>query len=330
MTKKCLLCNKVKGKRGCRVHEMKMICPQCCARIRNADCTPCSFYVAAENYQAEKYQKSDGRSFIVELDETIEKQVDDALKEIEKKRFNDAEKTLTNLFRSNPANHYIHFGMGALYAFKDENEKAIGHFQKAIEIFPYFVEAHYNLGVAYKKNINIAGMIRSFRNVLRMGGPDTIYCREARKMLTGLEKMVLKVNRTDLDTFLKAQDVFERGTRLMETGAWGQAIDAYKECLSLNASIPQPYGNIGICYAKLGKREAAIDAFDKALAINPKYELAILNKMFVERLAPGETLDVPAQIIEYYKDYPGKNRSYIEEVARELAAQPGDSGTTKK
>jgi tetratricopeptide (TPR) repeat protein len=330
MTKKCLLCNKVKGKRGCRLHDMKTICPQCCAGIRNTDCRPCSFYVAAENYQAERYQKSGDRGFIVELDETIEKQVDAALKEIEKKRFAGAEKNLTNMLRSHPDNHYIHFGMGTLYAFKGDNNKAIGHFQKAIEIFPYFVEAHYNLGVAYKKEINIAGMVRSFRNVLKIGAPNDTCCKEARRLLADTEQMVRKVNRTDLDTFIKAQDIFEKGMRLMKTGAWGQAIDAYKECLSLNAGTPQPHGNMGICYAKLGKREAAIDAFDKALVIDPKYELAILNKMYVERLAPGEVLEAPARIVEYYKDYPGKNRSYIEEATREMLAQPGDPGKAKE
>jgi tetratricopeptide (TPR) repeat protein len=86
-------------------------------------------------------------------------------------------------------------------------------------------------------------------------------------------------------------------------------------------STPQPYGNMGLCYAILGKKEAAIEAFDKALAIDPNYELAIVNKAYTERLAPGEALDAPIRIVKYYKDYSAKNRSYIEESAKEMKLQ---------
>jgi tetratricopeptide (TPR) repeat protein len=302
---------------------MKMICPLCCAGIRKAGCAPCSFYHTAENYHAEKYQKSGGRSFKVELDQTIENLVDKALGQIEKKHFDRAEESLMGLQQSHPDNHYVNYGMGVLYAFKGENKKAIDHFKKSIEIFPYFVEAHYNLGIAYHKEVNISNMVRSFRNVLRMCAPDDICYSEAKRLLASIEQMIREVNGTDMDTFINAQDIFEKGMRLMETGEWAQAIEAYKDSLALNASTPQPYGNMGLCYARIGKKEAAIEAFDKALAIDPNYELAIVNKMHTKRLAPGEILDAPLRIVEYYKDYSAENRSYIEELAQETKLQLG-------
>ncbi|MBA3030250.1 MAG: tetratricopeptide repeat protein [Desulfobacteraceae bacterium] len=301
---------------------MKLICPRCCAGIRNAECDPCSHHHSAENYQADKYQKSGGRGFVIELDETIEKQVDKALGEIERERFTEAREILSPLFQSHPHNHYIHYGMGVFFAFKGENQKAIVHFQKAVEIFPYFVEAHYNLGIAYKEEVNIAGMGRAFRKVVRLGEPDDSVCHEAKKMLAVLEKSVREVNGTDLDTFIRAQDFFEKGMSLMEKGEWMRAIDAYKESLTLNASTPQAYGNMGLCYARLGKKEAAMEAFDKALAIDPDYEVAIANKLVAEKLAPGEALETPIQIVEYYKDYKKEGRSYLEERAQELKNQP--------
>jgi tetratricopeptide (TPR) repeat protein len=318
MSKKCSFCGKTKGKRGCRLHDMKMICPRCCANIRNAECDPCSYYRTAENYQAEKYQKSGGQSFTIELDETVEKEIDKALGEVERKRFAKAEKILAPLFQSHPNNHYVQYGLGALYAFKGENRKAVEHFQKAIEIFPFFVEAYYNLGIAYTKEVNIAGMVRAFRRVVSLAEPDDLVYREAKGMLSLLEQSVREVNGTDLDTFIKAQDFFEKGMVLMETGKWEEAIDTYKKSLTLNATTPQPYGNMGICYAKMGKKEAAIEAFDRALGIDPNYELAIVNKALTAGLASGETLDAPMSTIEYYKDYKEKNRSYIEEFTKEM------------
>ncbi len=51
-------------------------------------------------------------------------------------------------------------------------------------------------------------------------------------------------------------------------------------------------------------------AFDKALEIDPNYELAILNKAATESLREGEVLDGGVGITNYYKEYGMKNRSY--------------------
>ncbi len=330
MKKKCPVCNKVKGKRGCRLHEMKTVCPRCCADIRNADCEPCSYYSAAEKYHAEKYQKPGGRSFVVEIDEKIEKQVDQALADIEKKHFAEAESSLTLLLKAHPDNHYINYGMGAFYAFKGENKKAIHHFKKAVEGFPYFVEAHYNLGIAYYKDVNIANFVNSFQEVVRLGDPDDFIVSEAKKLLASTERMVRDVNGTDLDTFIRAQDIFEKGVQLMKNGKWEQAIDAYEETLTLNASTPQPHGNLGLCYARLGRKEDAIKSFDRALAIDPNYELALVNKMYTENLSPGKVLDSPTRIVEYYKDYSAENKSYIQELADEMNIQLEGPGEKKE
>lgn len=304
---------------------MKTVCSPCCANIRNPECNPCSYFDSAEKYHMEKYKKSGGRSVVVALDEKIEKQVDQALEDIEKNRLGKAESNLTALFRTESDNYYVNYGLGALYAFKGENEKAIQHFRKAVDIFPYFVEAHYNLGVAYHKNIDIANCVESFQKVVQLDDPDSLLVRESRRLLASIEQMVLKSNKTDLDTFIRAENIFKKGVQLFETKKWEQAIDHFKESLLLTDSTPQPHGNIGICYAILGKKEEAIHCFDQALAIDPNYELALVNKMFVEKLGPGEVLDAPTRVVEYYKDYTAKNKSYIQDLAAEMNIQPEKS-----
>jgi lipoprotein NlpI len=59
-----------------------------------------------------------------------------------------------------------------------------------------------------------------------------------------------------------------------------------------------------------------LEAFDKALELDPHYELALLNRRITEDLEEGEYLMNKVKSIEYYKDYKLKNKSYIEEVAR--------------
>ena len=72
--------------------------------------------------------------------------------------------------------------------------------------------------------------------------------------------------------------------------------------------------------------EAVEKEVDKALGIDPDYELAMVNKALTEALAPGEKLDAQMRTIEYYKDYKEKNRSYVEDITKEmkgLLEEPG-------
>ena len=53
-------------------------------------------------------------------------------------------------------------------------------------------------------------------------------------------------------------------------------------------------------------------AFDKALELDPQYEPAMVNKAMTETLAEGEKMDNKVKTVEYYKDFPMQNRSYVQ------------------
>lgn len=108
----------------------------------------------------------------------------------------------------------------------------------------------------------------------------------------------------DLETFLKSQEEFNQAFSCIEKQEWRKAIDGFETCLIKNKNHPQSYGNIGICYAKLGRKSLALAAFNKAIKIDPAYEPALINKIAVKALKEGEILDqTNFQTIEYYKDY---------------------------
>ena len=70
-----------------------------------------------------------------------------------------------------------------------------------------------------------------------------------------------------------------------------------------------------ICDQNKGKRSCI--QFDKALELDPQYEPAIVNKAMTETLAEGERLDNKVKTVEYYKDFPMQNRSYIQHFIEE-------------
>jgi lipoprotein NlpI len=108
----------------------------------------------------------------------------------------------------------------------------------------------------------------------------------------------------------------------MEVGNWNEAITKFNDTIEINPNNPQSYGNLGICYASIGKIQLALESFDRSIELDPDYEPALLNRMIIESLGEGECLGKKVKIIEYYKDYPFKNRSYIQEVAKEQGLLP--------
>jgi tetratricopeptide (TPR) repeat protein len=207
--------------------------------------------------------------------------------------------------------------MGVLLAYQDQGDEAIDYFKRATDIYPYFVEAHYNLGVAYKKKLDVSNMLKSLKKVIQIGDPEDLCVRQAKDLIHTVEEGIRKTDGVDLDTFEKSQDEFERATILMEKKEWRKAIEGFEKSIRILDSHPQPYGNMGICYAKLGKKELAMTAFDKALEIDPNYELALVNKAATESLKEGEVSDSGVGITDYYKEYGMKNRSYIQTLLEE-------------
>ncbi|MCK4979920.1 MAG: hypothetical protein KAS62_05965 [Candidatus Delongbacteria bacterium] len=53
---KCSFCNAKAGKRVCKLKDGTLICPVCCAKNRNEECTDCQFYQASEAFIVKKQE----------------------------------------------------------------------------------------------------------------------------------------------------------------------------------------------------------------------------------------------------------------------------------
>lgn len=325
--KKCSLCQQSQGKRICLIRENAPICPVCCATHRHQECEGCRYYAQAQRHEQKKLESARPRHFLIEVNPEVEDTVERALELIEQKHYQDAELLLTGLQPNHSRNHLVQYGLGTLAATQGDLDRAIQHFEQSTRIFPYFVEAQFNKAVAYQKKLDIRGMIEAFREVIAIGEPQDACVRQAREMLAGFEQHIMRSAGISLDRYLEAQQYFERGMAYYTKQAWKEAIQWFRKSLAITPGHPQPYGNIGLCYGFLGHKTLALEAFDKALEVDPHYEVAIVNRAIVERLTKGERLSPEyGKIIEYYKEYPSQNRSYIDELSQQFRAlQEGQS-----
>jgi len=249
----------------------------------------------------------------VEINEEVENAVDQALIQVDRGAVEKGALAISELYNKHPTNHHVLYGLGVVHAFKEQYDEAITYFDKTIAIFPFFVEAHFNKGIAYQKKFDLGNMLKSFQEVINIGNPDDETTKQAKTIISDMEETILETSGLDLDSYIKSQDVFNKAFSCMEKQQWQKAIAGFKNCSNTIKNHPQSFGNIGICYANLGQKNLALAAFDKALSIDPSYEPAIVNKITIESLKEGETLveKVGVQTINYYKDYPNKKKSLV-------------------
>jgi len=316
---RCVLCAGNNGNRVCRLHNNEIICSICCVKQRNEDCKDCRHYIEAKKYAESKGVMTEKKKFIAEINPEVEEAVAQALALVEKGNIKKGKSILDKLDKIHHGNHSVLYGLGVVHAFKKQHDEAIEYFSRAIDIFPYFVEAHFNKAVAYKEKMDMANMIRSFKEVVAVGDPDNDMIKEAKKFLDKTEQHLKKTDGVDLETFLEAEEIFQESFSCMENREWGRALEKLKECMNKNKANVQTYGNMGICYAQLGRKEEALAAFDKALEIDINYEPAIVNKTAVQSLKEGETLGKFAySSVDYYKDYAFKKKSLIKSILHKL------------
>ena len=194
-----------------------------------------------------------------------------------------------------------------------EYDDAITYFAKATDIFPYFIEAYFNMAVAYKNKFDIKNAVKSFKEVIAIGDPHDNMVQTANSFVAGLEQQIMETDNITLEQYCQAQEKFKMVFSYMENKQWQKAIRGLRDCIMINKKHPQSYGNLGLCYAQLGRKAEALAALDKALEIDPKYEPAIVNRAIIESLDEGEKPEQEGFMsIDYYKDYPFKKKSFIQ------------------
>ncbi len=123
-----------------------------------------------------------------------------------------------------------------------EYKQAVSYFRRAISIDPNYSEALNNLGVAYVRLGNWDMAIKNFKHAL--GNPLYPNPESAYSNL---------------------------GYAFFKKGDYVKAADTLKKAIIRYPDFPQHFYVLGLVYIKLDKNNAAINEFNKAVNIAPKY-----------------------------------------------------------
>jgi len=312
---RCQLCGQSKAKRTCKVKGDIGICPVCCSRLRSDGCGDCTYYEASIRYHSEKSEKPQReKHFITPIDPEIDEECDRILSMVESGHLLTGERQMRELYKKYPNYHTVLYGMGVCHTLQDKFEEAIDFFRRAVDIFPYLTEAYFNMAMAYIKLGDIAGVVRGFREVIRMGDREELVS-EAKSRLDDLERTVMKINGFSLDTYVNNSVIYGKAFSALESREFVLAISLFKRVLATDPRHVQSWGNLGLAYAGIGEKGKALECLDKALELDPEYEIAAVNRIAIEQLKEGQRLAGEIDSVNYYRDYKVRGKkSYIADV----------------
>jgi len=148
-------------------------------------------------------------------------------------------------------NYYAHVLVGRFFSAAGDHDKALRHFQKALDLQPVFDMAHESMGDTYVLQKKYDQAILHYQKALFISISDPL--------------LLIKI-----------------GNAYAGMGNHHQAIQFYLESLSIDPDDPSAYSNLGAAYYFIGQLEAAAQNLKKAIELKPDYAEAYYNLGLVE------------------------------------------------
>lgn len=172
--------------------------------------------------------------------------IDEAMAMAQDGNVDRAERLLLKIEASRPDSPNVHYALGFIHTLREDWEGAIERFEMAIHLAPQYLEAHHNKAVAHMKALDAPGMLRAYKDIVRIGSPDDDLVLNARRVLDDFEKTLKKNSGIPIDVYLEASDRFDEGRYQMKRGEPEKAIACFQQAAELDPSPPQSFGNMGI------------------------------------------------------------------------------------
>ena len=232
-----------------------------------------------------------------------------------RQRFGEADKTLTSLERSEPALYIIAFERGETLLDWGKPRQATEEFRKAVGLNPSFDQAWVGLGRAAFVLGENKEAVEAFRLALRLNPRNylarrslaRVYWREDQPEEAETELAQVASEHPDF-----AEARAEHGVALAKVKRYRDAIAELRAASNLGYRDAIVYYYLGLSYSEVGDAALAIEAYQKAVEVDPNYAVAYL-RLALQYRERGEL----SRARQYYE----KICKLSEELCREYSVQ---------
>ena len=206
---------------------------------------------------------------------------------IKQGKFSESEHIFRALISKGEGTHTVYGNLAAICGMQNRFDEVIELLHNALVIKPDYVEAHYNLGIALKKQGYLEAAIAAYKTALKLEN-------EHPKIHYSLG--IALYQQGDLDTAVKEFKIalklkdnypeahYNLGVSLKKQGDHIGAITSYKAALKYKPDYPKAHYNLGNVFQETGNLIDAIASFKSALKLKPNYPKANLNLAMAELL----------------------------------------------
>ena len=174
-----------------------------------------------------------------------------------------------------------YYNRGVAYARKSEYDRALEDCSKAIELKPDYAEAYYSRGAAYVIKSEYDRTIEDCSKAIELK-PDyaeAYYIRGATYDIKGEHDRALEDYSKAIE--LKpdyAEAYYNRGLAYGRKSEYGRALKDFTKAIELKPDYAEAYNNRGVIYGRRGEYDRALKDFTKAIELKPDYAEAYNNR----------------------------------------------------
>ncbi|HID55141.1 TPA: tetratricopeptide repeat protein [Candidatus Poribacteria bacterium] len=227
-------------------------------------------------------------------------------------KLKEAENILEQAAEISPDNPYLMYNLGIIYLKMGRYERAVGKFMRCLDVEELSADARMGLGLCYAKMNRRREAIGEFEEVakLRPDDPQVWYNIGVLAFESGeLDRSKEAFRRAKelgykggIEEFLKAiagmrkreaKLAYNEGVSLQRDERYEEAIEAFKKALQLDPKMKRAYLNAAFCLSRLDNPEGAIEMLNKALEADPDFFEAHFNLgvIYLEMGRPRQAIE---------------------------------------
>ena len=176
--------------------------------------------------------------------------------------------------------HLVFYFRGLAFLNTDQVDKAIGDFDRAIALDPYFSDAFLNRGNAFEKKGEFDKAIDNFDKAITLKPSYEAYFNRGItfEKMGQLDKSIADYDRA-IALNPSRYEAYQAGGKLYgKMGLFEKAIEYFNRYIAINPNHAESYNNRGLCYAYIGEDDRALKDFNKAIAMDQAMAVTYRNR----------------------------------------------------